>query len=71
MPMQNSSQFHELTEPMQIADLSFHKVTLDNGLDVILRRQPNLPLVAVNLWYHVGSKNEERTSAAMPISSST
>ena len=59
--MQNSSQFHGLTEPAQIADTSFHKVTLDNGLDVILRRQPNLPLVAVNLWYHVGSKNEERT----------
>ena len=59
--MQNSSHFHELTEPAQIADTSFHKVTLDNGLDVILRRQPNLPLVAVNLWYHVGSKNEERT----------
>jgi predicted Zn-dependent peptidase len=59
--MQNSSQFHGLTGPPQIADLDFHKVTLGNGLDVILRRQPNLPLVAVNLWYHVGSKNEERT----------
>ena len=35
-------------------------MTLDNGLDVILRRQQGLPLVAVNLWYHVGSKNEER-----------
>lgn len=45
---------------MHLPEFSFSKVTLDNGLDVILRRQPLLPMVAVNLWYHVGSKNEER-----------
>src|SRR3954469_11725332 len=45
---------------MQLPQISFRKTTLGNGLDVILRRQPNLPIVAVNLWYHVGSKNEER-----------
>ena len=32
--------------------------TLDNGLRVILQPDPSLPLVAINLWYHVGSKNE-------------
>lgn len=31
---------------------------LDNGLDVVMLPRPELPLVAVNLWYHVGSKNE-------------
>ncbi len=31
---------------------------LDNGLQVNLLREGSLPLVAVNLWYHVGSKNE-------------
>jgi predicted Zn-dependent peptidase len=31
---------------------------LDNGLRVVLLRDAALPLVAVNLWYHVGSKNE-------------
>ncbi len=36
------------------------KITLDNGLDVIVQHQHQLPVVAVNLWYHVGSKNEER-----------
>ncbi len=36
------------------------KITLDNGLDVIVRHHNQLPVVAVNLWYHVGSKNEER-----------
>ena len=35
--------------------LSQHR--LDNGLRVVLRRDASLPLVAVNLWYHVGSKN--------------
>src|SRR5947209_17210530 len=59
--MQNSSQFHELTSPAHIPNTSFQKTTLPNGLDVIARRQGPLPLVAVNLWYHVGSKNEERT----------
>jgi predicted Zn-dependent peptidase len=45
---------------MQLPDFQFSKLTLENGLDVILRRQSGLPLVAVNLWYDVGSKNEER-----------
>ena len=39
-------------------DLAFERHTLDNGLRVILHQDPALPLVAINLWYHVGSKNE-------------
>ncbi len=31
---------------------------LDNGLRVVLHPDDRLPLVAVNLWYHVGSKDE-------------
>jgi zinc protease len=42
-----------------VVDLKFEKYTLPNGLDVILRRDTRLPLVAVNLWYHVGPANEE------------
>ncbi len=49
-----------MNTPIHLPDVSFRKVTLSNGLDVITRRQPYLPIVAVNLWYHVGSKNEER-----------
>ncbi|MCP4658740.1 MAG: insulinase family protein, partial [bacterium] len=30
-----------------------------NGLQVVLHRDPTLPLVSVNIWYHVGSKNEQ------------
>jgi zinc protease len=39
-------------------DLPLERHTLDNGLRLVLHRDPNLPLVTVNLWYHVGSKNE-------------
>jgi len=34
------------------------KVQVDNGLEVILSEDHRLPLVAVNLWYHVGPANE-------------
>ncbi len=37
---------------------SFRSHTLDNGLKVVLVPDHSLPLVALNLWYHVGSKNE-------------
>ena len=39
-------------------DLPFHKRTLPNGLDVIVHEDRHVPIVAVNVWYHVGSKNE-------------
>jgi zinc protease len=40
--------------------LSFEKHVLPNGLELILHRDPSLPLVAVNIWYHVGPANEPR-----------
>src|SRR6478735_7199237 len=49
-----------MTPDLQLPEFSFTKTTLPNGLDVIVRHQGHLPLVTVNLWYHVGSKNEER-----------
>ena len=33
---------------------------LPNGLRVVLNEDHSAPLVAVNVWYHVGSKNERR-----------
>ena len=39
--------------------IDFETYTLSNGLDVILHRDDSLPMVAVNLWYHVGSKDEQ------------
>lgn len=38
--------------------LPFTKSTLPNGLDVIVHEDHRVPIVAVNVWYHVGSKNE-------------
>ena len=46
----------EVTLAMQIP---FSKRTLSNGLDVIVHEDHQLPMVAVNVWYHVGSKNEQ------------
>ena len=39
--------------------IAFEKHTLSNGLDVILHQDHTIPVVAVNVWYHVGSKDEE------------
>ena len=39
--------------------MDFEKYTLDNGLQVILHEDHTIPTVAVNIWYHVGSKNEK------------
>ena len=39
-------------------NIPFTKHTLSNGLDVLLHEDHSCPIVAVNLWYHVGSKNE-------------
>ncbi|WP_173909603.1 M16 family metallopeptidase [Micropruina glycogenica] len=35
-----------------------HQATLDNGLRVIVNPDPSVPVVAVNLWYDVGSRDE-------------
>src|SRR5688572_33083783 len=34
------------------------KFVLDNGLTLIVHEDHKAPIAAVNLWYHVGSKNE-------------
>ena len=42
-----------------LPELKFEKYELPNGLDVILHEDHSIPMVAVNIWYHVGSKNEK------------
>ncbi len=39
-------------------DIPFEKFVLDNGLTLIVHEDHKAPIVAVNVWYHVGSKNE-------------
>ena len=45
-------------ETTAVPHLEFEKYTLPNGLQVILHVDRKLPMVHVNCWYHVGSKNE-------------
>ena len=44
--------------PLEVPQLKFEKYKLQNGLLVILSEDHRLPMVAVNLWYHVGPANE-------------
>ena len=39
-------------------EVPFEKFVLDNGLTVIVHEDHKTPVVAVNVWYHVGSKDE-------------
>ena len=40
-------------------NIPFTRHTLANGLDVLVHEDHACPIVAVNIWYHVGSKNEQ------------
>ncbi|MPY88438.1 MAG: insulinase family protein [Luteitalea sp.] len=40
-------------------EIPFTHHTLPNGLDVIVHEDHGTPIVAVNIWYRVGSKNEQ------------
>ena len=40
------------------SEIPFEKFVLDNGLTLIVHEDHKAPIVAVNVWYHVGSKNE-------------
>ena len=42
-----------------IPDIKYEKFTLPNGLRVLVHEDHKIPIVAVNVWYHVGSKDEE------------
>ena len=45
-------------KPLTVPPLRYEKYQLANGLEVILHENHRLPLVAVDLWYHVGPMNE-------------
>jgi len=46
-------------QPPAPLEVPFKQFTLDNGLNVVLHRDTSVPIVAVNVWYHVGSANEK------------
>ena len=43
---------------MSFLSIDFERHRLDNGLKVVLAPDPSVPVVATNLWYGVGSRNE-------------
>ncbi len=48
------------TPALPSIDIPYTKFTLSNGLTVIVHEDHKAPIVAVNIWYHVGSKNEPK-----------
>src|SRR3972149_10328092 len=46
-------------ETKDLPELKHEKYVLPNGLQVILHEDHTVPIVSVNVWYHVGSKNEK------------
>jgi zinc protease len=45
-------------DQLPIPSIPYEKFVLDNGLTVVVHEDHKAPIVAVNVWYHVGSKNE-------------
>src|SRR6187401_3521736 len=41
-----------------IPEIPYQKFVLKNGLTLLVHEDHKAPIVAVNIWYHVGSKNE-------------
>ncbi len=52
-PAENAIDLASLEIPHQ-------KFVLDNGLTLLVHEDHSVPIVAVNVWYHVGSRNERR-----------
>src|SRR5882672_7059040 len=48
-----------LSSPAAERRYAFEQIELANGLRVITLEDFSCPIVAVQVWYHVGSKNEE------------
>lgn len=49
---------HETDVPLSPPDIPFTKTVLGNGLTLIVSEDHKAPVVAIDLWYHVGAKNE-------------
>ena len=59
--------FWRVADPLQtgfvtqaaVPEIAVEKFTLKNGLTVIVHEDHRSPWTAINLWYHVGTKNEK------------
>ncbi len=54
-----SSSLAAVAASAQAVDIPYQTFTLANGLQVVVHEDRKAPVVAVNVWYHVGSKNEQ------------
>lgn len=57
-PLMTMAQDYPVYDPATI-DVPYQKYTLPNGLRLIVHEDHKAPIAAVNIWYHVGSKNEK------------
>jgi zinc protease len=55
---QNKSALKSGDTPKGV-EIPYERFVLDNGLTVIVHEDHKAPIVAINTWYHVGSKNEK------------
>ena len=46
-------------QPDAAIDIPYTRFVLDNGLTLLVHEDHKAPIVAVDVWYHVGSKNEK------------
>src|ERR1700758_2389297 len=49
-----------LTFEREALRIPHRKFVLDNGLTLLVHQDHSVPIVAVNVWYHVGSRDERR-----------
>jgi zinc protease len=57
-PFANAADTLPPAKPLKVPELKYEKFVMPNGLVVLMHEDHRLPLVAVDLWYHVGPLNE-------------
>src|SRR5918992_6168181 len=58
-PSQRANAATPASRSSDVPEIAYQKFVLPNGLTVLVHEDRKAPIVAVNLWYHVGSKNEK------------
>jgi zinc protease len=58
-PLSSATAQRPARSAAAVPDIPFEKFVLKNGLTLIVHEDHKAPIVAVNVWYHVGSKNEK------------
>ena len=58
VPAQAPARIPARATPAGIPEIPYTKFTLKNGLTLLVHEDHKAPIAAVNIWYHVGSKNE-------------